>query len=161
MIDSYLRSSSDLDDHAVHLLFSANRWELASRIESLVAGGTTVILDRYVYSGIVFTAAKGLDVEYCRAPEVGLPRPDKVVFLDLDLSEASARGGWGKERYEVEEMQLKVAWLFRDFGANERDKGDWRVVHAHKSVEEVREDVWEVAKEALAFAGSNDLRRVL
>jgi dTMP kinase len=29
MIDSYLRSTSELDDHAIHLLFSANRWELA------------------------------------------------------------------------------------------------------------------------------------
>ncbi|KAJ3732231.1 P-loop containing nucleoside triphosphate hydrolase protein [Lentinula guzmanii] len=29
MIDAYLRSQSDLDDHVVHLLFSANRWELA------------------------------------------------------------------------------------------------------------------------------------
>lgn len=29
MIDAYLRSQSEMDDHAVHLLFSANRWELA------------------------------------------------------------------------------------------------------------------------------------
>lgn len=28
MIDSYLRSQSDLDDRVIHLLFSANRWEL-------------------------------------------------------------------------------------------------------------------------------------
>ena len=29
MIDAYLQSKSDLDDRAIHLLFSANRWELA------------------------------------------------------------------------------------------------------------------------------------
>lgn len=29
MIDAYLRSQSEMDDHAIHLLFSANRWELA------------------------------------------------------------------------------------------------------------------------------------
>jgi dTMP kinase len=27
MIDAYLRSAADLDDRAIHLLFSANRWE--------------------------------------------------------------------------------------------------------------------------------------
>lgn len=27
MIDAYLRSSTQLDDAAIHLLFSANRWE--------------------------------------------------------------------------------------------------------------------------------------
>ena len=29
MIDAYLRAQSELDDRAIHLLFSANRWELA------------------------------------------------------------------------------------------------------------------------------------
>lgn len=28
MINAYLENKSDLEDHAVHLLFSANRWEL-------------------------------------------------------------------------------------------------------------------------------------
>ena len=27
VIDGYLTKKSELDDHAVHLLFSANRWE--------------------------------------------------------------------------------------------------------------------------------------
>jgi dTMP kinase len=27
MIDAYLKSSIDLNDQAVHLMFSANRWE--------------------------------------------------------------------------------------------------------------------------------------
>lgn len=29
MIDGYLKSSIEMDDHAIHLLFSANRWEAA------------------------------------------------------------------------------------------------------------------------------------
>ena len=29
MIDAYLQSKSELDDRAIHLLFSANRWECA------------------------------------------------------------------------------------------------------------------------------------
>jgi dTMP kinase len=27
MIDQYLKSATDLDDHTIHLLFSSNRWE--------------------------------------------------------------------------------------------------------------------------------------
>lgn len=27
VIDSYLRCAGDVEDHAIHLLFSANRWE--------------------------------------------------------------------------------------------------------------------------------------
>ena len=29
MIDNYLQSKAELDDRAIHLLFSANRWEIA------------------------------------------------------------------------------------------------------------------------------------
>jgi dTMP kinase len=27
MIDAYLKSAVEMDDHVIHLLFSANRWE--------------------------------------------------------------------------------------------------------------------------------------
>ncbi len=30
-IDGYLRGQRELDDHVIHLLFSANRWEKVSR----------------------------------------------------------------------------------------------------------------------------------
>lgn len=29
MIDAYLKGNSEQEDHVIHLLFSANRWELA------------------------------------------------------------------------------------------------------------------------------------
>lgn len=29
MIDNYLRGQSEQEDHVIHLLFSANRWEAA------------------------------------------------------------------------------------------------------------------------------------
>jgi dTMP kinase len=29
LIDDYLKKKADIEDHAIHLLFSANRWELA------------------------------------------------------------------------------------------------------------------------------------
>ncbi|KAK0457395.1 thymidylate kinase-domain-containing protein [Desarmillaria tabescens] len=108
MIDSYLQSKSELDDHAIHLLFSANRWELASTIEGLLESGTTVLCDRYAFSGIAFSASKGLPYEWCRSPDVGLPAPDLVVFLDITPEKARERGGYGNERYEKEEMQQRV-----------------------------------------------------
>ncbi|PUU78667.1 thymidylate kinase-domain-containing protein, partial [Tuber borchii] len=141
MINAYLSTATTLEDHAIHLLFSANRWELSARILQLLNDGITVVLDRYVYSGIVFSAAKGLGLEYCRAPDVGLPRADVVLFLDLDAEVAKRRGGFGGERYEVEEVQRRVRGLFREVGEREGEVR-WRVVDAGRSVEEVREEVW-------------------
>ncbi|KAK3402537.1 P-loop containing nucleoside triphosphate hydrolase protein [Sordaria brevicollis] len=115
MIDSYLKSQSQMDDHVIHLLFSANRWEAVKTITEELAKGTTLILDRYYYSGIVYSAAKqnpSLSLSWARAPEIGLPRPDLVLFLDLDEEQARLRGGWGDELYEKAEMQRRVRELF-------------------------------------------------
>ena len=52
-IDGYLKSEIEVEDHAIHLLFSANRWEMAAEIEKTLKSGVHIIMDRYVYSGIV------------------------------------------------------------------------------------------------------------
>ena len=51
-----------MDDHAIHLLFSANRWEVAKSIREKLNAGITLVVDRYAYSGVAFTSAKaGMD----------------------------------------------------------------------------------------------------
>jgi len=108
LINHYLKGETPLTFHAAHLIFSANRWEHAAEIERLLSVGTTVILDRYVDSGIAFSVAAGLDLDWCRHADVGLPMPDVVFFLDLDPEEAETREGYGTERYENMDFQRKV-----------------------------------------------------
>ena len=72
MINSYLGLQQELDDRAVHLLFSANRWEARTRILQLLEQGTSIICDRYTFSGVAFSSAKdGMDMEWCKAPDAG------------------------------------------------------------------------------------------
>ncbi|KAI9464824.1 thymidylate kinase [Russula earlei] len=92
LIDAYLRGTTDLDDRAIHLLFSANRWEATASLESRLSAGATVLCDRYAFSGVAFSAAKGLPLAWCRAPDVGLPAPDLTLFLDLAPEAAAERG---------------------------------------------------------------------
>ncbi|KAF2743504.1 thymidylate kinase [Sporormia fimetaria CBS 119925] len=141
MIGDYLSGGAEyeLEDHVIHLLFSANRWELSSTIRTTINSGTTLIVDRYYYSGCVYSAAKqnpALSLAWARRPEEGLPRPDVCVFLDIDPEAAAKRGGYGEERYEKEDMQRKVRGLFG--GLMERAEGEDLVrVDAARSVEEV------------------------
>jgi dTMP kinase len=109
LIDQYLQSSSNLDDRAVHLLFSANRWEASDEICRLLATGHSVICDRYAYSGVAFSSAKGLDLDWCKAPDQGLPAPDCVIFLDVSQDDAEQRGGYDSDagRYG----SLSCQWL--------------------------------------------------
>jgi len=41
-------------------------------MESKLLDGTTLIVDRYSYSGVAFSAAKGLDIEWCKVSLVTL-----------------------------------------------------------------------------------------
>lgn len=84
---------------------TAHREELLRKLRS----GTTLVVDRYAYSGVAFTAAKGapgLDRAWCMAPDAGLPAPDAVFFLNLTVEQAAARGGYGEERYEKADFQV-------------------------------------------------------
>ncbi|KAL0093363.1 thymidylate kinase-domain-containing protein [Phycomyces blakesleeanus] len=145
MIDSYLRQATELDDHAVHLLFSANRWEAMNSIKDTLESGITLVVDRYAFSGVAFSSAKGLDLNWCKQPDVGLLSPDVVVFLDLSIDEAEKRGGYGEERYERRELQTKVRNQFMKL------KDDtWKVVNAAQSAEQVEKGIWSIVEAALS-----------
>ncbi|KIO29902.1 hypothetical protein M407DRAFT_69846 [Tulasnella calospora MUT 4182] len=151
MIDSYLRSQSDLDDQAIHLLFSANRWEVASSILSDLQNGITIVCDRYVYSGVAFSASKGLSFDWCVAPDVGLPSPDVVLFLDISPEAAKLRGGYGEERYEKEEMQRRVRENFKQLGKEQKTTKEesWVEIDAGKGLASVTEDVWTAVEKVM------------
>lgn len=134
LISDYLKNQDvKLNDQAIHLLFSANRWENVEKMKTLLYSGTTLIVDRYCYSGIAFSAAKGnMDLAWCKHPENGLPKPDLVFLLTLDLEEAARRSGFGEERYENSTMQSNVSKLFKQL-AQEDD--NWMVVDAGTTVD--------------------------
>ena len=50
-----------LNDEAVHLLFAMNRWEQKEDLISTLESGTNLVCDRYAYSGVAYSGAKGLD----------------------------------------------------------------------------------------------------
>lgn len=58
IIEKYLQGSRKLDDHVVHLLFSANRWELKDEMINKLKNGISLIIDRYAFSGVAYSAAK-------------------------------------------------------------------------------------------------------
>ncbi|CAG5159823.1 uncharacterized protein ALTATR162_LOCUS5681 [Alternaria atra] len=139
MINSYLSGQSEQDDHVIHLLFSANRWEAVPSIQADLEAGTTIIVDRYYYSGCVYSAAKqnpSMSLEWCRKPEVGLPRPDLCLFLDISAEDAAKRGGYGTEKYEKKEMQDRVRELFETM-MQKKEGEDFVRIDAGESMKDV------------------------
>ncbi|ORX64686.1 deoxythymidylate kinase-like protein [Anaeromyces robustus] len=148
VIDQYLKSSSnDRNLRAVHLLFTANRWELMDGfVKKMKEEGVTYVIDRYAYSGIAYSMANGIDKEWCQKMESGLPKPDVVLFLDLSVEDASKRGEYGLERYEKKAFQQKV----RD-NYHELIEDNWKVLknNININVIDATQTKEEIAKQLL------------
>ncbi|QSZ31121.1 hypothetical protein DSL72_000684 [Monilinia vaccinii-corymbosi] len=168
-INSYLQSSTSLPDQSIHLLFSANRWEKAQEIRAFIAQGYTIVCDRYYYSGMVYTSSKypkaspkHLSLEWCKNPEVGLPMPDKVIFLDLEPEEAEKRGGYGDEKYETREMQRRVREGFLTLKnvavpGFEHERRIMKAINAGDSLHEVADKIWNVVEVVVEHAERGEL----
>ncbi|XP_018378561.1 PREDICTED: thymidylate kinase [Trachymyrmex cornetzi] len=109
ILNSFLSKEINVPPEVAHLLFSANRWECKEDMEKTLRSGTTLVIDRYAASGIVYTAANtGRSLSWCQQADLGLPKPDCVVFLKVSKQQQELRGDWGKERFEHDEFQQRV-----------------------------------------------------
>ncbi|KAF7720203.1 Uncharacterized protein PECH_008573 [Penicillium ucsense] len=156
LIDAYLRGSADQNDHSIHLLFSANRWELAKSMQRDIAAGISIVVDRYSYSGAVYSAAKAnptLSLDWAWQPEIGLPQPDLCLFLNISTEAAAQRGGFGEERYENEKMQTRVREIFRAL-FDRQDKVC--VIDAGRTLDEVATDVQIAVEKCLGNSSRNE-----
>jgi dTMP kinase len=94
---------------------------------------------------------QGLDYDWCKAPDIGLPAPDLVLFLDLDPLVAQARGGFGAERYEAPELQRRVREAFGrivDDMANAKSVR-WEMIDAGREMDKVAQDIEILATEVV------------
>lgn len=148
----------ELSDESVHLLFSANRWERAAEIEQLLLEGTHVVMDRYVYSGIAYSLAKekSRDAEWLYNPDIGLPKPDLTFFLTVSLKELGNRKGWGDERYEKEQFQLKVKECFYQVLHADVDSTIEIVDVNGLDIEETTKKLWRIIEERDTQNRTND-----
>jgi len=138
LIDLYLRKRIELSDQVIHELFSANRWEKVPSILTDLSNGMNVICDRYAFSGVAYSTAKGLDFDWCKAPDIGLPCPD-AVFLHVDPKVGQTRSNFGDERYENVTMQGNVR---REFQRKALREGvSWHDVDADRAINAIHDDI--------------------
>ena len=81
----------------------------------------------------------GLSIEWCKQPDVGLPQPDLVCFLDVSEEVAQQRADFGGERYEVTDFQRRVRANYDKLRDN-----TWVTVSADGTLEEVGEELFQV-----------------
>jgi len=140
LIDDYLQRKLELNDHTIHLLFSANRWENIDAMRAKLLQGCTLIVDRYAYSGVAFSQAKGLDHSWCQSCDVGLIKPDLVLYFHRN-QQSNALEYTGDERYETKQFQEKVESFFEQFRTSSRQWKDINVIEDKENHMRDRESI--------------------
>ncbi|XP_044737004.1 thymidylate kinase [Chrysoperla carnea] len=146
VINEYLQGCVTLDHHTIHLLFSANRWELQDKMNKTLLAGKHIVCDRYSFSGVAYTAAKeGMDFEWCKNPEIGLIKPDLVFYLKLNEEVQIQRPGYGDEIYEKPLFQRKVSEKYEQLF----DNSYWETIEVDGTIDEIHNNIVNKTKKLL------------
>lgn len=124
LIDRILRQKEKISKEAMHLLFSANRWEDAEKVKAFLEGENeeennseingmlgkyrVLLCDRYILSGVAYASADNISQEKVVLYDEGLAVPDLTLFIDQPPSITQKRIGFGEELFENTEFQWKV-----------------------------------------------------
>lgn len=53
---------------------------------------------KYYWAPGTINSISGLDINWCKSSDAGLPKPDRVFFLTLPAENVAQRNGFGNER---------------------------------------------------------------
>jgi dTMP kinase len=151
----------------VSLLFAGDRFESRTKLADALAACDVVILDRYVASNIAHQGAKVSGAEretLCRTIEhlefslYGLPRPDRVILLDLEVARAQtliAQKGARNYTERVADIQEadaaylgRVREVYLELVARD---SSWSLVECEthqgvRTVDEIAASVWKIVE---------------
>ena len=133
VINSYLQGNTKLSPQESHLLYSLNRHEKKNFMEDKLYNNYNIICDRYIFSGIAYSLANGLDYTFCLNTEQYLIKPDLIFYFDISLSETNKRRKSLKtDIYETSNFQSKVKEAYSKIKNN-----DWIIINAEQTPEEI------------------------
>lgn len=106
-------------------------------MEKTLLSGVSLVMDRYAASGTAYTAANtGRSLNWCQQADIGLPKPDCVVFLKVSKRQQELRSDWGKERFEHDEFQQSV-----DANYEKLKDDTWIVINADQDESAVHAEI--------------------
>ncbi len=164
------------DPYVASVLYGADRFESKAKIESWLAQGSTVVLDRYTSANQIHQGGKIADdekrsefltwLDHLEYGIFGLPRPDLTVYLhmptELSVGLLKEKRSKEKKRYladgkvdtveldiaYLEHAQMAAAWLM------EENTGWERVECAPKGTirdrTDIHQELWRIVQAVLA-----------
>jgi dTMP kinase len=143
--DEVFKSATDLDPHALALLFAADRMDhIATEVAPNLAKGRTVVCDRYLLSTLAYQGLS-IDREWLRKINERAPKPDLTIFLDVDAERARQRivgTRWTEDIFESVKTQKSVREVYHDLiDSHSPEFGPVIVVDASPKFDAVQADL--------------------
>lgn len=126
-----------------------------------------------------------MELDWCKACDKGLPAPDCIIYLDIDVEQAAKvvvvsrkdsllhyylrffiiflqRGNFGEERYEKVSFQKKVREQFMTLKDEDVAKNTlpWYVLDATKSVEDLHNEIVAIADRVMVGVADKPISRL-
>jgi dTMP kinase len=146
-IKQFLDGKRDYSDEVKMMLLSANRWEKKSEIESIIGKGTTIIMNRYYQSNLVYGLSKGLKLKWLLALDEGLPKADLVVVIDIKTNTLVRRS-----RNDITDTFEQDLDLIRKVRRNYKmlaNKFNWYIIDGEDTVNIVNVQVVELVRKIM------------
>ena len=137
-IRKYLDGKRKFPPQAIHCLLSANRWEKLEQIKDAQEKNSVLIMNRYYHSNLVYGLANGMKEKWLDNLDVGLPKADLVILLDVTQKESFNRQKTKRDKFEKnEEFLRKISRIYKTTAKKKR----WKIIDATKSKQEVHEEI--------------------
>ena len=144
-LKAYLAGKERPDLRVVHLLYAANKWEVAAKINEQRARGTVVIANRYTPSNLAYGAAHGLPLNWLTTLEADLPKPNRIFILDVPVKISFGRKIQQRDIHEEDATYLKRV---RRIYLRLAKKHNWTVINGKSSPLMAHSKIWKALEKS-------------
>jgi dTMP kinase len=154
-IRKYLDGKRKFSPQVIHCLLSANRWEKLDESLTAKEKNSVLIMNRYYHSNLIYGLANGLKQKWLESLDVGLPKADLVVLLDVTQKESFSRSPRNekgtvmkRDKFEKnEQFSRKISKIYKTTAK----KKHWKIIDASKSKLEVHEEILKIFSKKLGL----------
>lgn len=146
-ISKFLHGKRKFPPQVIHCLLAANRWEKLDQIKKAHAENSVLIMNRYYQSNLVYGVANGLSLKWLEGLDVGLPKADLVIVLDVSQRESFSRKKTNRDKFEKNTLFLnKISKTYRQLAK----KQGWQIVDASGTKNHIHQSIMRILSKKLA-----------
>ena len=140
-IKKYLNGKRNFSPQVIHCLLSANRWEKLDEILRSQEKNSVLIMNRYYHSNLIYGIANGLKPKWLESLDMGLPKADLVILLDVTQKESFIRQKSNRDKFEKnKEFLKKISKIYRLTAR----KKHWTIIDASLPKQEIHNEIMKV-----------------